>query len=96
MFDAPLASILNNGLLGALLVLSLLVIAWQQRRYDSLSEKRFQEAVDNRDTIARVVSEQTETQRISAEKMSSMAESMKTIASAMYQNTVFPPGRKNA
>jgi hypothetical protein len=95
MFDAPLSTILNNGLLGAMLVLALLVIWWQQRRYDAMTERRYQEAMSFKDSLAKVVAEQTETQRISAEKMASMADSMKTIAGAMYQSFYIGKGGRH-
>lgn len=88
--SAPLSVILNNGLLGALLVLALLVISWQQRRYDKLLEKyddksehMYQQVIGFKDNYHNAMNTQTETQRVMAEKISAMAQSVGTIANGV-------------
>ena len=103
MFDASLSTILNNGLLGAMLVLALLVIWWMQKRYDNLLEKYDQKSQHNYDQIVsfkdiyhKAMSDQTETQRLMTEKLASISDSMKTIAAGMYQSFYTRNGRPDA
>lgn len=92
MFESLLTSISSNyGLLGILFVLALLVIWWQQRRYDALlakyeakSQHMYDQVISFKDTFYAALTDQTDTNRMMAEKMASMAESLKTIASGMY------------
>jgi hypothetical protein len=101
--SAPLSILLEQGTGYVLFVLSCLVIWWMQRRYDKLLEKYdqksehiYDQVVTFKDTYYKSMTDQTDTQRLMTEKLSSMAESMKTIAGGMYQTFYSKTGRPDA
>ena len=89
---SALSRVLDQGFLGALLILSWMVIAWQQRRYDKLLEKydqkaenMYQQALAFKDAFNAAMNQKAETERVVADKLAQVVGNVTTMAQGVQQ-----------
>jgi hypothetical protein len=89
---SALATILQQGLLGALLIGAFAVIWWQQRRYDRLLEKydqksdhMYDQALAIKDAYNSAMNQKAETERVVADKLAQLVSNVTTVAQGIQQ-----------